>query len=97
MGNNLRCGCKCQNSPNEDEVNLPQQSNGKAQKSNPNSDNNYKEDSIPNEFKSKFDKNSSHSDEGNIQMEVFDDNKIDNKQEILNSQFKKTKHIETTL
>lgn len=94
MGNNLRCGCKCQNSPNEDEVNLPQQSNGKAQKSNPNSDNNYKEDSIPNEFKSKFDKNSSHSDEGNIQMEVFDDNKIDNKQEILNSQFKKTKPIE---
>lgn len=94
MGNNLRCGCKCQNNPNEDEVNLPQQSNGKAQISNPNSDNNYKEDSIPNEFKSKYDKNSSHSDEGNIQMEVYDDNKIDNKQEIIKSKFKKAKPIE---
>ena len=53
MGNNLRCGCKCQNKQNEDEMNFPQDPSMKAEKTKQSSDNFCKDDNIPNELQTK--------------------------------------------
>ena len=92
MGNNLRCGCKCQNKQNEDEMNFPQEPSMKAEKTKQSSDNFCKDDNIPNELQTKgkvLVSQSERSNDENIQMEVYDDNNLLNKEVKSSNKFKK--------
>ena len=92
MGNNLRCGCKCQNKQNEDEMNFPQDPSMKAEKTKQSSDNFCKDDNIPNELQTKgkmLVSQSERSNDENIQMEVYDDNNLLNKEVKSSNKFKK--------
>ena len=92
MGNNLRCGCKCQNKQNEDEMNFPQDLNNKADKTKQSSDNFCKDDNIPNELQTKgkmLISQSERSNEDNIQIDVYDDNNIIDKEVKSSNKFKK--------
>ena len=75
MGNDIKCGCKCQHSSQDDEVSFP---SGLGK----NNNSTYKsfekiiiEDTFP-EIESKINNNIEHSDDDKINIEVYNDNNI---------------------
>ena len=74
MGNDIKCGCKCQHSSQDDEVSFP---SGLGK----NNNSTYKsfekiiiEDTFP-EIESKINNNIEHSDDDKINIEVYNDKK----------------------